>query len=139
MPLFAHGTGNYPASDSIVAAAAATSAPAAVEFAIKDACGLIVVIETVSGCDAGTTLTVTVKGVVYRGGAKGSGGTAVKWTLLASAAIASNTTTVLELGPGLPDEANVSAGVLLPELIEVSVAHGNSDAITYNILGILTP
>lgn len=138
-PLFAHGSGNYPASDILFNAAAAVAAPAAVEFGVKDACGLILVINAGTGTDAGTTLTVTVKGVVYVGGAKGAGGTAVKWTILASAAIATTGVTVLQIAPGIADVANLAKGHLLPELVEVSVAHGNSDAITYTVSGILTP
>lgn len=139
MALFAHGTGNYPASDTIITVAAAAAAPTAVEFAVKDACGLIVVINPTSGVDATNTVTVTIKGVIYVGGAKGAGGTKVSWPLLASAALAANTPVVLQVAPGIADATNLAKGALLPELVEVSAAHGGAGNRSYTISGILTP
>lgn len=136
--LFATGAGTFPASDVPFPSTARTAAPTAVEFATMGARGLTVVLSTTAGCDAGTTITVTIKGVLYPTG-KIPGATAVKWTLLASAAIATNTTTVLQVAPELGDTPNLMKEHLLPDLLEISVAHGNSDSVTYSVTAILHP
>lgn len=131
----------YPEQNVVFQAAAITAAPNAVTFGTQGARGLIVVIDTTAGCDAGTSLTVTIKGVAYPNG-KTPGATAVKWTILASAALVANTSgtpVVLQVSPDLGDSPNTMKEALLPDVIEISAAHGNSDAITYTVTAILTP
>jgi hypothetical protein len=57
----------------------------------------------------------------------------VYYTLLASAAIAANGTTVLTVYPGLTPTANVTANDVLPDVWRVSVAANNVNPTTYTV------
>lgn len=138
MSLFALGRDCLPASDIVFSPVARTAAPTAVIFGTLGARGLVVVIDPTAGCDAGTTLTVTIKGVVYPSG-NTPNATATKWTILASAALAANSTVVLQVSPELADTANLAKEHILPDLIEISVVHGNADSVTYSVTAILAP
>lgn len=54
-------------------------------------------------------------------------------TLLASAAITTNTTGVYTVYPGLPATANVSANDILPRVWRIAVTANNANAATYSI------
>lgn len=55
------------------------------------------------------------------------------YTLLASAAIVTNTNTLLTVFPGAPVSANVSANDILPEIWRWTVTANNANAATYTI------
>lgn len=119
-----------PAAFTILPSAARTATPDTQEFDLQDAegRGLIVVIDA-TAVTATPALTVTVSGVDRLSGKV--------FTLLASTAIATAVTTVLQIGPGLTTAANLVANSLLPPIIRVTAAHGDADSITYSIAGIL--
>lgn len=54
-------------------------------------------------------------------------------TILASASLTGTGTTTLTIGPGLPATANVSANTVLPRVIQVAVAVGTADSVTYSV------
>ena len=54
-------------------------------------------------------------------------------TLLASAAIITNTTTVLTVYPGLPATANVSANDVLPRQWRISITANNANPANYSV------
>lgn len=56
-------------------------------------------------------------------------------TLLASAAITTASTVILNVGRGLPVTANVSANAVLPRKIRVSVTHTDATSVNYSITG----
>lgn len=95
------------------------------------------------GCDvviditsAGTgSITAYVEGYVE---AKASA-PAHWYTILASAALASNATTLLTVHPGVSDTANLKAGRPLPRRWRVRIVHGNANAITYSVDVVLYP
>lgn len=136
MSLFAHGRGSYPASDVVYGPEARTASPNEVEIGTTGAHGLIVVINVSAATDT-PSVVFSVKGVVYPSG-KTPGATAVKWTILESAAITGTGTTVLQVAPELGNAANELAEHLVPDLVEISAAHADADSITYSVTAILT-
>ena len=63
--------------------------------------------------------------------------TEVKTTILASAALASVSTQLLMVGPGIVASANVSAQAILPDKIRITATHADADAITYSVTAVL--
>lgn len=55
------------------------------------------------------------------------------YDILVSATIATVSTTVLKVGPGLPVTANLSANDMVPSIWRVIVTHGDTDSATYSI------
>ncbi|HEX6579210.1 MAG TPA: hypothetical protein VF082_12670 [Jiangellaceae bacterium] len=56
--------------------------------------------------------------------------------LLTSAALTESGvpyTRVLQIGPGLPVTANLSANGVLPDTIRITMTHGDADSITYSV------
>lgn len=86
--------------------------------------GLHLVID-VTAITSTPSITVTIQGKDFSSGKY--------YTLLASAAITATGTTVLRVFPGATASANVAANDILPTNWRVSVAHGNSNSITYSV------
>ncbi len=61
------------------------------------------------------------------------------YDLLASAAIATVSTNVLKLYPGITAAANAAVSDILPREWRVSVAHSDADSITYSVAAQLLP
>lgn len=72
----------------------------------------------------GNTVTVTISG---------TSATGAQWTLLASAAINSVTVTPLQVGPGLPATANVSADAALPPEVVISTVIAGTVAYSIDV------
>lgn len=77
------------------------------------------------------SITVTIAGVDPASGQT--------YTILAATAIATVSTTVLRIGPGLTAVANSTANDYLPPVFRVTVAHADADSITYSVAGLLCP
>jgi hypothetical protein len=60
-------------------------------------------------------------------------GTTTDYLLLASAAVTATGTIALQIGPGLPVTANLSASAILPDRIVIDPAHADADSITYSV------
>jgi len=86
--------------------------------------GLHLIIDVTAVTDT-PTITVTLQGKDEVSGKY--------YTLLTSAGISTVSTTVLRLYPGLTASANVIANDVLPPVFRLSVAHSDTDAITYSI------
>lgn len=70
---------------------------------------------------------------------QGKDGVSGNWyTLLASAAITGTGTTVLRVGPGETDTANLVEGAHLPRVWRVQAVHADADSITYSVGANLT-
>jgi hypothetical protein len=76
------------------------------------------------------SITVSIYGIDAAG---------AKYLILASAAIVTNTTTVLTVYPGLPATANVSANDVLPRNYQIDVVANNANAATYSVAADLLP
>ena len=63
--------------------------------------------------------------------------TGVYTTILAAAALASVSTQLLLVGPGIVAAANVSAQAILPDKIRITATHTDADAITYSVTAVL--
>lgn len=115
---------------TVYESAARTAAPVdTMEYEVAGYRGLVLVIDA-TAVTATPALTVSILGVD-----RASGKT---YTILASTAIATAVTTVLRVGPGLTAAANLVASDVLPPVIRISAAHGDSDSITYSIGALLT-
>jgi hypothetical protein len=115
---------------SILASAARTATPADVELEAGGHRGLVLVVD-VTAVTLTPSITVTVKGLDPVSGQD--------WTILASAAITTVSTTVLRVHPSLTAAANLVAEDLLAPQMAVAVAHGDADSITYSVTAHLTP
>lgn len=110
---------------AVLASAARTATPDTQEFEIPSrARGLFLVIDA-TAITSTPSVTVTISGVDRVSGKV--------WTLLTSAAIATVSTTVLQVGPALTAAANLVANTCLPPTIRVTATHGNANSITYSI------
>lgn len=110
-------------SMTVMASAARTATPDTEEFETSGrSCTLVF---------DSTAVTSTPSTVVKVEGIDRLSGKA--WTLLAGVAVATVTTQVLQIGPGLPATANASANAPLPPVIRVTATHGNANSHTYSI------
>lgn len=116
----------------VLPSAARTASPDSQEFEITgrgyEYAGLHLILD-VTAVTATPAVTVTVAGVD-----RVSGKT---YTLLASAAVATVTTTVLRIAPGLTAAANLTVNDSLPPVFRVTVTHGDADSATYSLAGML--
>lgn len=117
---------------TVLASAARTATPDTQEFDGSDADfrGAFFVIDA-TAVTATPALTVTISGVDRTSGKV--------YTILASAAIATVSTTVLQIGPGLTAAGNAVANSQLPPIFRVTASHGDADSITYSIGCCLIP
>lgn len=89
--------------------------------------GLAVVVDVTT---AGTgSITITVKGY--------DPVSAKSYNILVSAAITTNSVTVLKIYPGLTAAANLVANDFVPSSFIVDVTHNNANAITYSVSALL--
>jgi hypothetical protein len=114
----------------VLPSAARTATPDDVEIDSLNHAGLIIIVD-VTAIVTTPSITVTVKGVDPASGQD--------WTILASAAITTVSTTVLRVHPALAATANLVADDMLPPQMAVAVAHGDADEITYSVAAHLTP
>lgn len=85
-------------------------------------CGLRVILNTTV---IGTgSITVSIEGITANG---------LTHTLLAGAAVTTNTTKVYEIFPGAPVTANVSANTFLSKEFQVTVTANNANSATYSV------
>jgi hypothetical protein len=111
----------------VYASAARTATPTAVTIATHRAKAVFVVLD-VSAVTADPSLTLTVEGVDSAG--------ETLWTL-SGAAVATATTKVLQVGPGVTVAANLTASQFVPDAVKITVTHGDSDSATYAVRAIL--
>lgn len=71
------------------------------------------------------SVTVTIKGKDTTSGKY--------YTLLAGAAVVTNSTNVYIVGPGLPTTTNVSANIPVPPVFQVVVTANNANSATYSV------
>lgn len=86
---------------------------------------LAVVIDVTDVGEDSPSITATIQGFDPT--------TGKTWTILASAAISTVSTTVLRVSPHLTASANAIAKDIIPGMFRVSVAHDDADEITYAI------
>ena len=77
-------------------------------------------------------LTVTIKGVV-------PAAQSTTYTILASAAINTNTLTILRVSPHLTASANAIAKEIVPALFQIDVAVADANPATYSVSYCLVP
>jgi hypothetical protein len=90
---------------------------------------------------AAPSVVFTVQGVVYPAGDfTGVGtGTAVTWTLIASAAVTSTGVTVLRVSDSMAAVTNQVGQDIVPDRIRVFCDHSNTDACTYSVTAVIAP
>jgi hypothetical protein len=108
----------------IYASAARTATPTAVTLQTHRAKALRLVIDA-------TAVTATPSVVCTIDAVDSLSGKAVN--LLTSAAIATVSTVVLNVGPALTAAANLVANAFLGDSIRVTMTHGDADSITYSV------
>lgn len=113
----------------VVSAVAATTTQTSPDINNPCCSGIKVVLVTTA---IGTgSITVTIKGKD-----KASG---TYYTLLAGAAVTTNTTNVYTVYPGLTAAANVTASDVCPETLQIVVTANNANAATYTVGASLIP
>lgn len=116
---------------TILASAQRTTAQTSADFPNKRCRGLILIVDVTDLHSVTPGLTVTIQGKDPVSGKY--------YTILASAAITTVSTTVLRVFPGGTIAANLVANDCIPETWRVTVAVADADACTYSIGGILVP
>jgi len=108
----------------IYASAARTATPTAVEVNTRRFRSMVVVLDaTVHAVSAALTVTLARK--------DNASGKYID--ILTSASITAVSTNTIRIGLGLPVTANVSANEPLPNVVRVTVTHGNANAVTYTV------
>lgn len=109
---------------SVYTSAARTTTPTAVEINTRRAKSLVIVLDaTVHAVSAALTVTIARKDSL-------SG----KYIdILTSASITTVSTNTIRVGLGCPVTANVSANEPLPNVVRVTVTHGNANSVTYTV------
>jgi hypothetical protein len=110
------------------AARTATPASATYRVARGNADGLIVVIDA-TAVTSTPSVVFTIVGVDEVSGKT--------WTVLASAAVTTVSTTVLRVNPSLTGVTNQTAKDLVPTYFRVTAVHGNANSITYSVAAYL--
>lgn len=108
---------------ALITAAAATISQTGADQTNHNANSLKVVLDMTTVGTGSVTLTIQGKDA-----ASGK-----YYTLLAGAAVVTNSTNVYEIGPGLPATANVSANTLLPRVWRVITTANNANATSYTV------
>ena len=108
----------------IYPSAARTATPAAVEVNTTRTRALRVVID-VTAVTATPLLTVTIDGKDNTSGKF--------YNLLTSAVIGTVVTTVLTIAPGVTVAANLAVSAPLPDVVRITVSHGDADSATYSV------
>ena len=115
---------SYNAQVEALASAARTAAPDDVQIDNMSCAGAHIII-VVTAKTSSPSIVVTVSGKDVSSGNL--------YTVLTSAAITATGTTVLKIFPGAVGDPDLVANDFLPKTTIISVAHGNSNSITYQI------
>lgn len=107
---------------TLYASAARTATPTAVEVNTRRFRTLVIVLDA-------TAITSTPSITIAIDRKDNSSGKYIN--ILTSAAIATVSTNTIRVGLGLPVTANVSANEPLPNVVRITVTHGNANSITY--------
>lgn len=108
----------------IYASVARTATPTAVEVNTRRFRSMVVVLDaTVHAVSAALTVALDRK--------DNASGKYVN--ILTSASITAVSTNTIRIGLGLPVTANVSANEPLPNVVRITVTHGNANAVTYTV------
>lgn len=111
---------------TVLPSAARTADPDTKEYRdLAKAVGLVLVID-VTAITSTPSITVKIQGVDIVSGKT--------WDILTSAAIATVSTTVMRVRPGITASANVAVSDVLPPVVRVTVTHGNANSITYSVV-----
>lgn len=112
------------AEKTVFASAARTATPTAVVLNTNRVKGLTIVID-VTAIAATPSVVFNINAVDSLSG---------KFPLLlASAAVTATGTTIMHVGQGVVAAANVAAGVVIPENVQIAPVHGDADSITYTV------
>lgn len=111
---------------TVLPSAARTTTPTADQFLIEHGSpgGLVAVID-VTAIVSTPSVTFTLQGY--------DPVSTKVWTLLASAAIATVSTTILRVHPELTASANLIAKDVVPDAFTLTAVHGNANSITYTV------
>jgi hypothetical protein len=107
---------------TIYISAARTATPTAVELSIGEYLAMHLIID-VTAVTATPSIVVTIAGFDPL--------STKYYTLLESAAITTTGTNVLKIGFGTGVSANAAANDALPDLVRITITHGDADSITY--------
>jgi hypothetical protein len=110
---------------SILASSARTATPDTFEVEVPGKSRGVVVVVDATAVTATPALTVKVQGVDRISGKT--------WDIITSAAIATVSTVVLKIRPGITVAANAAVADALPPVIRIMATHGDADSITYSI------
>jgi hypothetical protein len=108
----------------LYASAARTATPTAVEVNTSRTKALRIVVDA-------TAITATPSVVVTIDGKDNTSGK--YFNILTGAAIATVSTNVYTIALGTTVAANVSASAPLPDVVRVTLTHGDADSITYSV------
>jgi len=114
---------------TLLASAARTVTVASDDQTNNDNRGVHVVLDVTNAGTGNVTLTIQGKDEL----------SGKYYTLLAGAAVSTNSTNVYKVFPGSTVTANVSANDILPRVWRVSVTHNNSNSITYSVGASVVP
>jgi hypothetical protein len=113
---------------SVLPSAARTATPVDTnEYELGGRARALTVVIDVTAVTSTPSTTFTILGVDRISGKT--------WTILASAAIATVSTTVLRIAPGITATANVSANDVVPPIVRIVASHGNGNSMTYSVAG----
>jgi hypothetical protein len=107
---------------TLYASAARTATPTAVEVNTRRFRSLVIVLDA-------TAITSTPSITIAIDRKDNASGKYIN--ILTSAAIATVSTNTIRVGLGLPVTANVSQNEPLPNVVRITVTHGNANSITY--------
>lgn len=114
-----------PSSGTAFESASRSAAPTGCVIGVPKGATELAVVLDVTAATAANTATVTISGCDRTSGKI--------WTILASAAKTSATTTVLRVSPNITASANLIAQDVLPSEIQIDVAHSDGQPITYSV------
>lgn len=109
----------------IYPSAARTATPTAVDIGVGNRAKFLKIVIDTTAIGAAPSTVVTVDMVDSLSGKL--------INLLTSAAIVGVGTITLNVGPGLPATANVSANAALGDTIRITATHGNGNSHTYSV------
>ena len=108
---------------TLLASAARTATLQSSDQTNYNGCGVHVVLDVTNAGTGSITLTIQAKDAL----------SGKYYTLLAGAAVTTNSTNVYKVYPGLAASANVSANDLLTRTWRIDVTHNNANSITYSV------
>lgn len=109
---------------TVYASAARTATPTAVEVNTRRFRSLVLVLDA-TAITSTPSITITI--------ARKDNLSGKYVDILTSAAIATVSVNTIRVGLGLPATANVSANEALPNVVRITVTHGNANSITYSL------